>query len=279
MKKLNLTTLYTRVVAPLITEIEATQSTSTLMKGIELVGKLSEDAQVNFGFCVPDICDQKKPSTHEGRVIPNCPVQAYIDINELNHLLKAMYDSGRLCHKGKGDFTPEKNARGEIVRNRGMAQGEGCFFAIEEDPDGLRCYLNGPPTLKFDEKTKRYNVSLRTKDCFRGGAFVGLGKIGGDIDFKIGFTPTICNGTDFCLENGEADWSVVPGTAKYALRDSSWLHGIVKKKIDSTLNEMVSSSLRFPLTSGQGPLSQIPVIPDGRVDVGDGFFGACLKIR
>lgn len=127
--------------------------------------------------------------------------------------------------------------------------------------------------------TSARDGSLRTKECFRGGVFLGAGKIGGDIDFNIGFTPTVCNGGDFCLENGNADWSVVPGTALHSLRESNWLNGPVRRTIDSQLNKMVSETLRIPMSSGSGPLSQIPVVPEGRVDTGDGFFGACLKIR
>lgn len=280
MGRLNLSNVYNRDVAPIITQIQATQSNSTLMSGIELVGGLSGDSQLNVGFCLPEICERERPSPHEGKSIPNCPIQTYVDINELNNLMKAMYDSGRLCHRGRGDFVPERNARGEVQRdNSGLARGQGCLLAVEEEPDGLRCYLNGPPELKYDQASRRYNVSLKTKECFRGGVFAGMGKIGGDIDFNIGFTPSICNGGDFCLENGQANWNVVPGTARYALRDSSWLNGIVRKQIDANLKEIISTSLRFPLSSTQGPLSNIPVIPEGRVDMGDGYFGACLKIR
>lgn len=280
MKKINLTPLYNRDVAPIITQIQTSQSNSTLMSGIELIGGLSSDSQLNVGFCLPEICEKEKPSAHEGRSIADCPIQTYVDTNELNNLLKAMYDSGRLCHRGRGDFVPETNGRGEIQRDKsGMARGAGCVFAIEEDPDGLRCFLNGPPTLAFDPSTKRYNVALKTRECFRGGVFAGQGKIGGDIDFNIGFTPGICNGGDFCLENGKANWNVVPNTARFALRESSWLNGMVRERIDSNLSEIVSTSLRIPLGSTQGPLSNIPVVPEGRVDMGEGYFGACLKVR
>lgn len=280
MKKLNLTSLYSRDVAPIIAQVQATQSNSTLMSGIELIGGLTSDSQLNVGFCLPEICEKEKPSAHEGRNIPNCPIQTYVDTNELNNLLKAMYDSGRLCHRGRGNFVPEKDNRGAILRDKsGMARGTGCVFAIEEDPDGLRCYLNGPPTLAFDPSTKRYNVALKTRECFRGGVFAGQGKIGGDIDFNIGFTPAICNGGDFCLENGKANWNVVPNTARFALRESSWLNGMVRERIDANLSDIISTSLRIPLSSTQGPLSNIPVIPEGRVDMGEGYFGACLKIR
>lgn len=279
MRALNLSASYSRYITPIVNQIASAQSSSTLISGIELVSRLSDDQQLNVGVCLPEICDQQRPSTHAERNIPNCPIQAYVDINEMNNLVKAMYDSGRLCHRGRGDFVPQRNARGEIIRVDGFARGEGCVFAIEEDPDGLRCYLNGPPTLRYDQATRRYNVSLRTKECFRGGVFLGAGKIGGDIDFNIGFTPNICNGGDFCLENGAAEWSVDPRTARHSLRERDWLSGPVRRTIDSSLRDVVSKTLRIPMSSGSGPLSQIPVAPEGRVDMGDGYFGACLKIR
>ncbi|MES2525624.1 MAG: hypothetical protein V4598_01000 [Bdellovibrionota bacterium] len=279
LRALSLAPFYQREVLPVAQQIQAAQSNSTLMSGIEMMGQLNNNAQLSVGFCLPEICDQEKPSTHEGRSIPNCPIQTYVDINELNSLMRAMYNSGRLCHRGRGDFVPQKDNRGEVVRRDGFAQGAGCVFAVEEDPDGLRCYLNGPPTMRFDPATRRYNVAVRTRECYRGGVFVGQGKIGGDIDFNIGFTPSICNGGDFCLQNGQADWNVVPGTARHALRESSWLNGMIRRRIDQNLNEMISSSIRFPLTSTQGPLSNIPLAPEGRVDLGEGYFGACLKVR
>lgn len=279
MRAQRLSPLYDRSVAPIVSAIQAAQSNSTLLHGIELVGQLSDSPQLSVGFCLPEICSQERPSAHEGRSIPNCPIQTYVDINELNSLMRAMYDSGRLCNRGRGDFVPERDSRGEIIRDGGFARGQGCVLAIEDDPDGLRCYLNGPPTLKFDPATRRYNVDMRTRECYRGGVFIGQGKIGGDINFSIGFTPSICNGGDFCLENGQANWNVVPGTARYALRDSSWMNGIVRGRIDDNLREIVSSTLRFPVSSTQGPLANLPIAPEGRVDIGDGYFGACLKIR
>jgi hypothetical protein len=280
MNRLGLASLYNSRINPILNQITATQSRSTLMSGIELVGDLSNSSQLSVGFCLPEICNKEAPSAHENRSIPNCPIQTYVDINELNNLMQAMYDSGRLCHRGQGDFVPQRNSRGEVLRdNGGLARGNGCLFAVEEDPKGLRCYLNGPPKMEFDRASNRYQVKLKTQECFRDAVFAGQGKVGGDIDFTIGFTPSICNGGDFCLENGQASWNIVPGTARYALRDSSFLNSIVRNRIDDNLKEMVSSTLRFPLTSGQGPLSNIPVVPEGRIDAGEGYFGACLKIR
>lgn len=140
----------------------------------------------------------------------------------------------------------------------------------------MRCYLNGAPKIVFDGSRNGYKVLLNTKDCFRGSVALGQGKIGGDINFEIAFTPTICGGGDFCLSKPDAQWNVVPNSARFALRESSFLNGMVKKTIDGKLNQMIGETIRIPLMGGTGMMANLPVIPEGRVDTGDGFFGACL---
>lgn len=279
MNALNLGTVYNSKLKPVAKSIADKQLQSSLFNNVQVITNLGNGTSAGVGVSIPELCDIDNPSPHSGKSIPNCPIQTYIDLNELNSLLTAMFKSGRLCHTGKGDFVPEMN-NGQQVRNKdGSPRGTGCLFSIEEDEDGLRCYLNGAPQLKYNAKTGGYNVDLKTKECFRGAVALGQGKIGGDINFDIGFTPSICGGGDFCLENGNASWNVVPGTARYALRDSSWFSGIVKGKIDSKLKEVISQTIRVPLSSGKGPMSMIPLEAEGRIDKGPGYFGACLKTK
>lgn len=266
---------------PLANRIANNQLQSHLINGVQLISKIGdENSMTGLGVSIPDICDVLNPSTHMGRSIPNCPIQAYIDLNEMNNLLASMYDSGRLCHRGKGDYVPELDSRGQQIYNKDDSpRGSGCFFAIEEDKDGMRCFLNGAPQIRFDSASNGYKISLKTKDCFRGGVFLGQGKIGGDINFDIGFTPAICGEGDFCLENGQAEWNVTPGTARFAMRESSWFNGIVRKTIDKQLNAIVAETIRLPLSSNSGPMSMVPLEAEGRIDQGPGFFGACLKVK
>jgi hypothetical protein len=279
MKALNLDKLYNSHLKPLEKRISDAQLKSNVINGVQIVTSIGKpDSMSGVGIALPDICDITNPSPHEGKSIPNCPIQTYVDINELNRLMDAMYKSGRLCHSGKGDFVPELNNKGEIQRNDdGSPRGTGCRFNIEEDEDGFRCFLNGAPQLKFDQKSGGYLMSMKTKECFRGAVLLGQGKVGGDINFDIGYTPSICEKGDFCLKDGQAQWSVVPGTARYALKDSSWFNGIVKKTVDKKLNELIGQTIRIPLSSGEGPMSKIPLEADGRIDKGPGYFGACLK--
>lgn len=279
MKALGLEKLYNSHLKPLEKRISDAQLKSNVINGVQVVTSIGKPDSMNgVGIALPDICDITNPSPHEGKSIPNCPIQTYVDINELNRLMDAMYKSGRLCHAGKGDYVPELNNKGEIQRNDdGSPRGTGCRFNIEEDEDGFRCFLNGAPQLKFDPKSGGYTISMKTKECFRGAVILGQGKVAGDINFDIGYTPSICDQGDFCLKDGQAQWSVVPGTARYALKDSSWFNGIVKKTVDKKLNELIGQTIRIPLSSGEGPMSKIPLEAEGRIDKGPGYFGACLK--
>ncbi len=277
---LNKASLYNSGIQPLVTNIVANRPDSPLLQGLSLITGLSRGGtHTAIGLSLPKICNTEAPSPHVGHSIEGCPIQTYIDLEEMNNVLAAMYQSGRLCHSGRGDYTPERRANGrQVYNNDDSPRGQGCLFAIEEDPDGMRCFLNGAPKLKFDPATNGYKVDFKTKDCFRGGVFAGIGKIGGDINFEIGFTPNFCDG-DFCIENGTANWNVVPGTARYALRDSSFLNGIVRGEIDKQLTKVLGETIRIPLSRSQGPLANVPLVPDGRVDTGPGYFGACLKYR
>lgn len=279
MAALGLSNLYNSHLKPLEKRISDAQLKSNVINGIQIVSSIGKsDSMSGVGIALPDICDVTNPSPHAGRSIPNCPIQTYVDTNELNRLMDAMYKSGRLCHSGKGDYVPELNSKGEIVRNNdGSPRGTGCLFSIEDDADGMRCFLNGAPQINYDPQSGGYKVSLKTKECFRGAVALGQGKIGGDINFDIGYTPAICDEGDFCLKDGKAEWSVVPGTARFALKDSSWLNGIVRKTVDKKLDEIIGQTIRVPLSSGEGMMSKVPLEAEGRIDKGPGFFGACLK--
>lgn len=280
MSALNLGSLFDLKLKPINKKITDKQLESSLFNNVQLMTNLGNGSTAGFGVSIPELCDLDNPSPHFGKSIPNCPIQTYLDLNELNNLMTAMYKSGRLCHTGKGDFVPETNHKNEIVRNGdGSPRGNGCLFSIEEDADGMRCFLNGAPQLRFDQASGGYKVDFKTKECFRGAVALGQGKIGGDINFEIGFTPSICDDGAFCLENGNANWNVVPGTARYALRESSFFNGIVKSTIDKKLSEMISETIKIPLSTGSGPMSMIPLEAEGRIDKGPGYFGACLKIK
>jgi hypothetical protein len=265
-------------ILPIADRISVDQKDSPLSQGINILTQLSDGGQhTKLGVSVPKICNQEKKSPHEGHSIANCPVQAYVDFDELNRLMKVMYDSGRLCHKGRGDYTPERGRDGkQVYASDGSPRGQGCLFVIEDDPNGMRCYLNGPPKISYDSGKQGYKIEIKTKDCYRGPVIAGQGKVGGDINFDVSFIPGFC-GQDFCLDKGEANWNVTKGTERFALRETSFLNSMVKKTVDNKIRDVLKDSIRLPMN--QGPLGALPMEPDGRIDKGEGYFGACLKYK
>lgn len=278
-KQAGLRSSYDKDIRPVVDTIANNQLKPALSGGIALMSGLSGEQNPNLGFGValPDICDESTPSPHAGRSIPNCPVQTYIDLNELNRLLDRMFHSGQLCHRGRGQFVPKLDGNGQPTYVDGYPQGAGCLFVMEEKKGGLQCFMNGAPSFHYDPSTQNYEVKLKTIKCYRGGVFLGQGKIGGDINFDIKFRPQICDGGDFCLEDVSANWNVVPGTERYGLREGSFLNGIIKSKIDKNIKKMIQDSIRIPMSGSSGPLANVPLEAEGRIDKGEGFFGACLR--
>jgi len=280
MAQMGLAELYRTQVLPQANRITTNQMSSQLLNNVELMTSLGGRVNSSFGVSLPEICDLTNPSPFANRSIPNCPVQTYVDLNEFNKLLTSMYESGRLCHRGRGNYVPELTANGEQrYNNNGSPRGTGCKFFLEGKEDGMSCFLNGAPQLRFDSATQGYKLQMNTQSCFRDAVILGQGKIGGDINFEIAFNPSVCEGGDFCIEDGQAEWNVVEGTARYALRESSFLNGMVRGKIDEELNKLLGETIRLPMSSTEGPMSVMPLEAEGRVDKGPGFFGACLKLK
>lgn len=257
---------------PLIDRISRNQLESSIFSFIEIQNQLSNgSASRNVGVSVPEICSDRNPSPHARRSIPNCPVQAYVDLNEMNQVMNRMWNAGRLCQRGRGAFVagnPEYDAEGK-------PNGNGCYFEVA----GMGCYLNNAPQITYDTRTRKYKTSVNLKSCYRGPVMFGQGRIGGDFNVNFSFTPKACNGGDFCMDNPDADWSVVPGSERFAMRPSSMLNSIVTSKINESMNKALGDTIRLPMASGVGPLANVPLEAEGRVDTGPGFFGACLRLR
>lgn len=270
--------VYKRDIEPLVTEIGQNQERSRFMDGIELFTNLqTQQNNQSLGVGLQGICNTENNSPHKGRAINGCPVQVYVDTNEFNRLLTAMYEDGRMCHRGRGDFIPERDSNGQQVYRNRFAQGQGCEFEMEEKKGGLKCYLNGAPQLNYDPRTGKYVFDMKTKHCYRGSVFAGQGRIGGDINFEISYNPSICENGDLCLKDGSAEWNVVPGTERYALRDGSLFSGIVKDTINDQLTAMMSESVK--LSFSDGVLAGLPIKAGSQVDKGEGFFGLCLELK
>lgn len=261
---------------PLVDRISRNQLNSQIFNFVEIQNQLqSGSASRNVGVSVPEICSDRNPSPHARREIPNCPVQAYIDLNEMNQVLDRMWNAGRLCQRGRGPFVPTMQNGSPQYDEEGKPIGSGCYFEVE----GLGCYLNNAPHITYDQRTRKYKTHVNLRGCYRGPAFLGLGRIGGDFNIDFSFTPKACNGGDFCMDHPDASWSVVPGSERFAMRPDSMLHGIVTDKINDAMNGAIGNTIRIPMASGVGPLANVPLEAEGRVDTGPGFFGACLRLR
>lgn len=268
---------FSETVRPVLDQIRANQAQPTFSNGFALLTELGKNG-LGLKGVVPGICDEANPSPHSGRFMEACPIQAYLDLDELNNVFEEMFNSGRLCHQGRGPFVPQLDSKGKQAFDKKDAPlGSGCKLVFEEKEGGFSCFLGEPPKFDYDSATGAYKILMPTKQCFRGGVFIGLGKIGGDINFTIPFTPSICEEGDFCLKDIAPEWEVEKESARHALKDDAFLYGIVKKKIDKQLSEQLGGTFRLKLSGSGGKLSSIPFEAEGRVDRGRGFFGACLQ--
>jgi hypothetical protein len=260
---------------PIVDRISRNQLDSQVFNFIEIQDQLQGGASRNVGVSVPDICSDTRPSPHARREMRNCPVQAYVDLNEMNQVLDRLWRAGRLCQQGRGPYVPEQEYGQQKYDTEGKPVGSGCYMEVS----GMGCYLNNAPQINYDARTRKYKTSIKLKACYRGPVMFGQGRIGGDFNIDFSFTPKACNGGDFCMDNPAVNWKVVPGSERFALRPSSMLNNIVNETIQNSINSALSDTIRLPLASGVGPLATIPLEAEGRIDTGPGFFGACLKLR
>ena len=262
-------------IEPLIAEIERNQLEDQMYNVIGIQNQLNNGLSNSIGLVLPEICTPQA-SPHAGRKMKGCPIQVYADLIEFNKVLAKMWDSGRLCMKGKGEFRPKLDESGNDAYNsdgKPLVNG-GCEMIIS----GMSCFMKHPPQLKYDSKKKKYKVDLALKSCYRGPVIFGIGKMGADFDIGFEFKPKACSNGDFCMDDVKADWSIVPGTERFDLRESSWWDKIIKDKINDAMTNAVKETIRIPMASGVGPLGNVPLQAEGRVDAGPGYFGVCLEI-
>ncbi len=252
--------------------ISEAQLAANLPDFVELQANLG-NSMTGVGLSLPDVCDANSPSTHEGRSIPNCPIQVYTDLNDMNALLRRMWENGQMCESGRGPFVPERNSAGQpVFYPSGMAKGTGCYLNMS----GLGCYLKEPPQLRYITATKRYATSVKVESCFHNG-FLGIGKFGGDLTINFDFKAKACHNGDFCVDSPNVNWKVVPGTARFALQNGAAFNGTVTNALNKGITQGLGQTIRLPLASATGVLGEVPLKSEGRVDTGAGFFGACLK--
>lgn len=260
-------------ITEVIDAITVAQTNANLPRFMELHAQLGT-GMTGVGLSLPDVCDANNPSAHEGRSIPNCPIQVYSDLNDMNALLRRMWENGQMCQEGRGAFVPERSSAGQPqFYNSGMPKGTGCKLEMS----GMTCYLKSPPQLRYVSSSRRYATSVQMEKCFHNG-FLGIGKFGGDLNINYNFRAKACNNGDFCASNPNVNWSVVPGTARFALQNGAAFNQTVMNALNEGISGALGSTVRLPLASATGMLGSVPLRSEGRVDTGAGFFGACLEV-
>ncbi len=267
---------YNEYIQPVIDEISENQLKEKIPGMFEIHNLLRASGR-DIGLSMTSLCTPV-PSPHAGKSMPGCPVQAYADLNEFNKLFTNMWKSGALCMAGSGPFVGKTEGGFQHFKEAGVGAPEalsGCKYEFS----GMSCYLNSPPQIKYDVKTKKYRSQLSFKGCYRGPVMFGLGKVGGDLNVEVAFKPAACDNGDFCVKDPEINWNVVPGTERFAFRPSSMLNSTVNDAINGLIKKTLSESIRIPLSNEAGALANFPLQSEGRVDAGPGYFGACLKPR
>lgn len=272
--KKNIEDTIKRDLDPLVDEIAKNQLEGELYKFISISNQLNQGQNTQIGLSLPEICSDR-PSPHAGKKMANCPISVYADLNEFNKVLGKMFDTGRMCMSGKGPYVPETDASGNQAYNtKGWPLSKG---GCEINVAGMSCYIKQPPQIKYDTKTRKYKVDLKMKECFYPGVFLGLGKFGADFNIDFSFNPKACHNGDFCMDNPDVKWNVVPGTERFGMKQSSFFNGIITSKINDAIKGAMQDQIRLPLASSVN--SPLPLQAQGRVDAGPGYFGACLEVQ
>ncbi len=260
-----------KYVDPVIEKISQNQLQTHLPNFVEFqdlqLGRFGRDV----GVSVPEICSDTQPSPHARRAIANCPVQTYVDLNEMNKLFEKMWQEGSFCQTGRGAFaaSPQRYA------DSGKPQGSGCAFEV----NNVSCFINSPPRILWDARTRKYKTSLALKECFYPGSLAEIGKFGGDLNVDLSFQPKVCSGGDFCIDRPTTSVRLRPGSGRFGLQHepgNNWDQTILNT-INSSVTNAIGRSLRIPLTGGIRSLTSVPLEAEGRVDAGPGYFGACLR--
>lgn len=257
-------------VDPQIERISENQLRNQLVSFVEFQDMQQGNFGRNVGVNVPEICSDTNPSPHARRSMPNCPIQAYTDLNEMNRLFDRMWRSGNLCQAGGGPYV----ATSEQYDEAGIPNGTGC----EIEMNGLRCFLNSAPAINWDPGTKKYKTRVNLKACHRRGIIAGIGRFGGDFTLDLSYVPEVASNGDFTLGRTTAKLRVVPGSERFDLVPSSSLRGTIMNTIETAASNALKNSVRIPFAGSLGSAGPVKLRPKGRVDTGAGFFGACLEV-
>ena len=243
-----------RDIDTLTAQILAKRESDNVFKNIEVIGDLLPGVRRTVSLSIPGMCSATVLSTHAAANIPNCPIQAYVDINEFNKVLGTLWSSGRMCNGGKGT-------------------------ECQLPTDLIGCNLHTAPQLKYLGASGRYSTDLKLRQCRKELLPFGIfgAHVSGDFNVSLSFKPKSCHNGDFCIDQPRVTWALLPGTGTGVMSDP-FLRAKVTTAINGAINESMSKTFRIPLaTATSGFLSQIPLKAEGRTKSGAGYFGVCFK--
>lgn len=241
------------MINPFLESIQKKRETDNLFRNVEVNSELAPGVQREIGLAIPGICNSS-PSSISNVSIPNCPIQAFVDLNQFNAVLTSLWEKGRVCSDGKGTD---------------------CTLPT----DLITCKLVNSPQLRYLGASGRYSTSLQLRKCSKDILPFGLfgAKIGGDFNVSLTFKPKACNNGDFCIDQPQVTWTLLRGSEEGWLKDP-FLKRKVTEKINSSIHEAMSKTFRIPFASAtSGFMSEIPLKSEGRTKTGAGYFGVCLK--
>lgn len=241
-------------ITPFIANIDRLRLSNTLLNNVEIQGDLVSSVHRDLSLAIPGICNKTAASPHANVSIPNCPIQAYVDLNEFNRVLTTLWDTGRMCNGGAG---------------------VDCALPT----DLIYCKLGNAPQLRYLGRSGRFASSIKLRNCNKDILPFGIfgASLGADFNVEFTFKPKACYNGDFCIDQPNVTWSIVSGTEQGWLKDP-FLRGKITDSINKSIHDSMSKTFRIPFASAtSGFMADIPLRAEGRTKAGAGYFGVCLK--
>ena len=252
----------------LVAQIDKNRLDNSTKQFIGITDSITTAETREIGLIVPDLCSATNPSSHVGRKIRNCAAQAYMDLDQMNSILKNMFDEGNICISGKGR---ENTCRLQIA-------------------PGFNCTLQNAPQIQH-AGNKRFRTDIQLSSCYKsavGGVlgeiarsfYPGLesfGSFGGDFNVSLNSKLEVDDEGNVMIGNDRSKFELVPGTGTGGLdKEDSW-NRLVEDGLDKAVAKAMSSAIKVPVRDFSENLVGYPLEATGDIDSGDNFLGVCFK--
>lgn len=260
------------------------QQNSLRQSAISVIGltdRVNAGSSRELSLITPELCETFNPSTHQGRSIPNCPAQVYVDLVEFNKVLEAGWSSGEICMAGRGVD--------RLLDSQSLPFGEtrGCKMYLG---GGLSCYLKSPPNMSYNSRTRRYDTRIELENCYKGPAggifgYLGrylipeLGSLGSfRADFNIDLSSELATDRsgNIVAKNSRSKFKIVPGSGSEGLDENDPWNRQVTEGINEAFAGAFSEVISIPVNDMTNSMLGFPVNATGQIDKGPGYFGVCF---